>query len=228
MRIGNGYDVHRLVPDRRLVLGGVEIPYEKGLLGHSDADVLVHAVMDALLGAAALGDIGKHFPDHDPAYEGADSMILLKKVGHMLSERAWYIENIDATIIAQKPKLAPYIGDMVSNIASVLGISVHQVNVKATTEEGLGFTGQGLGIAASAVCLLSEIQNYIGIDVMRDDYMTGAGRQMTGERTCRSCCGSACPFRESPSEEENEEGGSFHPSLHETNVLERGQDDTMG
>ena len=226
MRVGNGYDVHRLVPDRRLVLGSVEIPYEKGLLGHSDADVLVHAIMDALLGAAGLGDIGKHFPDHDPAYEGADSMVLLKKVGHMLSERAWYIENIDATIIAQKPKLAPYIRDMISNIASVLGISVNQVNVKATTEEGLGFTGQGLGIAASAVCLLSEIQNYIGIDVMSDDYM--AGRQNTGERTCSSCCGSACPFRENSPEDEGEEEGSFHPSLHGGSLLERGQDDTMG
>ncbi len=228
MRIGNGYDVHRLVPDRKLILGGVEIPYEKGLLGHSDADVLVHAVMDALLGAAALGDIGKHFPDHDPAYAGADSLVLLKKVGDMLSDRAWYIENIDATIIAQKPKLAPYIQDMTANIASVLGISVNQVNVKATTEEGLGFTGQGLGIAASAVCLLSEIQNYIGIDVMKDDYMTGTGKQNPGDRTCTSCCGLGCPFRDSSDDAESHEAHSLHSSVHQADFLERGQDDTMG
>ncbi len=166
MRIGNGYDVHRLVEDRKLILGGVEIPYEKGLLGHSDADVLLHAIMDALLGAAALGDIGKHFPDTDPAYKGANSMELMAHVKKLIEEQSYFIENIDCTIIAQRPKLAPYIAAMKINIARVLGIQPGQVNVKATTEEGLGFTGQGLGIAASAVCLLSEIQNYVGADVM--------------------------------------------------------------
>ena len=166
MRIGNGYDVHRLVEDRKLILGGVEIPYEKGLLGHSDADVLLHAIMDALLGAAALGDIGKHFPDTDPAYKGANSMELMAHVKKLIEEQSYFIENIDCTIIAQRPKLATYIAAMKINIARVLGIQPGQVNVKATTEEGLGFTGQGLGIAASAVCLLSEIQNYVGADVM--------------------------------------------------------------
>ena len=166
MRIGNGYDVHRLVEDRKLILGGVEIPYEKGLLGHSDADVLLHAIMDALLGAAALGDIGKHFPDTDPAYKGANSMELMAHVKKLIEEQSYFIENIDCTIIAQRPKLAPYIAAMKINISRVLGIQPGQVNVKATTEEGLGFTGQGLGIAASAVCLLSEIQNYVGADVM--------------------------------------------------------------
>ena len=177
MRIGNGYDVHRLVDGRKLILGGVEIPYEKGLLGHSDADVLVHAVMDALLGAAALGDIGKHFPDTDPAYKGADSMKLLAEVRNLLEERAYFIENIDATIIAQRPKLASYIPEMKKNIAEVLRLDERQVNVKATTEEGLGFTGERVGIAANAVCLLSEIQNYIGADVMM------------GERNCGDCQG---------------------------------------
>ena len=169
MRIGSGYDVHRLTEGRKLILGGVEIPFEKGLLGHSDADVLVHAVMDALLGAAALGDIGKHFPDTDPAYKGADSMQLLKEVRRLIEEKAYFIENIDATVIAQRPKLAGYIPQMKKNIADVLGLSEEQVNVKATTEEGLGFTGEGLGIAASAVCLLSEIQNYVGADVMFEE-----------------------------------------------------------
>ena len=150
MRIGSGYDVHRLTEGRKLILGGVEIPFEKGLLGHSDADVLVHAVMDALLGAAALGDIGKYFPDTDPAYKGADSMRLLKEVRRLIEEKAYFIENIDATVIAQRPKLAGYIPQMKKNIADVLGLSEEQVNVKATTEEGLGFTGEGLGIAGSA------------------------------------------------------------------------------
>lgn len=166
MRIGNGYDVHRLVENRKLILGGVEIPYEKGLLGHSDADVLYHAVMDALLGAAALGDIGKHFPDTDPDYEGANSGVLLREVRKKIEENAYFIENIDATIIAQRPKLASFIPQMRQNIADILGLQLSQVNVKATTEEGLGFTGEGLGIAANAVCLLSEIENYIGVDVM--------------------------------------------------------------
>ena len=155
MRIGMGYDVHRLVKDRKLIMGGVEIPYEKGLLGHSDADVLLHAVMDALLGAAALGDIGKHFPDTDPAYEGISSLKLLEKVGRLLEEHCFLIENIDATIIAQAPKMRPHIDAMRKNIADALGIDISQVNVKATTEEGLGFTGSGEGISSQAVCLLN-------------------------------------------------------------------------
>lgn len=160
MRIGMGYDVHRLVEDRKLILGGVDIPYEKGLLGHSDADVLVHAIMDALLGAAALGDIGKHFPDTDDAYKGVDSMKLLAYVKKLLDEQLYFIGNIDATVIAQKPKLAPYIETMRENIAKVLDVSLNRVNIKATTEEKLGFTGEGLGISAQAVCLLETIENY--------------------------------------------------------------------
>lgn len=160
MRIGTGYDVHKLVEDRALILGGVNIPYEKGLLGHSDADVLIHAIMDALLGAAALGDIGKHFPDSDPAYQGISSILLLKNVKQLLEEKLYIIENIDATIIAQKPKLAGFIPEMIMNIADALGIEAERVNVKATTEEGLGFTGEGLGIAANAVCLIESITNY--------------------------------------------------------------------
>lgn len=156
MRIGHGYDVHRLVPDRRLVLGGVEIPFERGLLGHSDADVLTHAVMDALLGAAALGDIGQHFPDHDPAYAGADSLVLLDQVTVLLAERGWRVGNVDATVIAQRPKLASYIPQMRANLARRMGAELEQVNVKATTEEGLGFTGGGEGIAAHAVVLLEK------------------------------------------------------------------------
>ena len=154
MRVGHGYDVHRFAPGRDLVLGGVKIPYEAGLLGHSDADVLTHAIMDALLGAAALGDIGLHFPDADPAYLGIDSMILLGRVGALLREKGYAVGNIDATVIAEKPKLRPYIGDMRNNLAKTLGIPVESVNVKATTEEGLGFTGERLGIAAHAVCLI--------------------------------------------------------------------------
>ena len=156
MRIGMGYDVHRLAENRKMIIGGVEIPYEKGLLGHSDADVLLHAIMDALLGAAALGDIGKHFPDTDPAYEGISSMKLLEKVGQLLEDNRYVIENIDATIIAQKPKMRPYIDTMRENIAGALGIELFQVNVKATTEEGLGFTGEGLGIASNAICLVEK------------------------------------------------------------------------
>ena len=154
MRIGMGYDVHRLVEDRKLILGGVEIPWEKGLLGHSDADVLVHAVMDALLGAAALGDIGQHFPDTDPAYKGADSLQLLSKVGEILKEAGYQIGNVDATVIAQRPKLAPYREQMRVNMARALSVDVSQISVKATTEEGLGFTGAGEGISAQAVALL--------------------------------------------------------------------------
>ena len=156
MRIGQGYDVHRLVEDRRLILGGVEIPYEKGLLGHSDADVLLHALMDALLGAAALGDIGQHFPDKDPQYEGADSMELLSRVCALLRQKGYRVGNCDCTVIAQRPKLAPYIPAMRESIAGALGVPTDRVSVKATTEEGLGFTGEGAGIAAQAIALLLE------------------------------------------------------------------------
>ena len=156
MRVGMGYDVHRLVEGRDLILGGVKIPYVKGLLGHSDADVLLHAVMDALLGAAALGDIGKHFPDSDPAYKGISSMLLLKKVGALLEEKGFFVENIDATIIAQAPKMRPFIDDMRENIARALNMDISCVNVKATTEEGLGFTGNGEGISSQAVCMLTS------------------------------------------------------------------------
>jgi len=157
MRIGHGYDVHRLVEDRKLILGGVEVPYERGLLGHSDADVLAHAVMDALLGAAALGDIGQHFPDNDPAYKGADSLKLLDHVVKLLEEKGWRVSNVDATIIAQRPKLAGFIPQMRANLACRMCVSEDQVNVKATTEEKLGFTGSGEGIAAHAVALLEKM-----------------------------------------------------------------------
>ena len=156
MRIGMGYDVHCLTEDRKLILGGVDIPYEKGLLGHSDADVLLHAIMDALLGAAALGDIGKHFPDTDPAYKGISSVELLKHVGGLLAEHGYRIGNIDATIIAQRPKMAPHIQAMRENTAKALNIDVDQINIKATTEEGLGFTGEGVGIASNAICMIEK------------------------------------------------------------------------
>ena len=157
MRIGHGYDVHRLVEDRKLILGGVEVPFEKGLLGHSDADVLAHAVMDAVLGAAALGDIGKHFPDTDPAYAGADSLKLAQRVARIMREKGWKIVNIDSTLLCQKPKLAPYIPAMRENLAAAFGMPVDAVSVKATTEEHLGFTGEGLGIAAHAVALIEKL-----------------------------------------------------------------------
>lgn len=159
MRIGHGYDVHRLTPGRKLILGGVLIPYEKGLLGHSDADVLSHAISDALLGALALGDIGKWFPDTDERYKGADSLVLLRHVVDMLAERGWQVGNIDATILAQRPKLRDYIDTMRENLARVCRVLPDQVSVKATTEEGLGFTGKGDGIAAHAVCLLTRQQD---------------------------------------------------------------------
>ena len=177
MRVGMGYDVHKLVENRKLILGGVEIPNEYGLLGHSDADVLVHAIMDALLGAAALRDIGRHFPDNDPAYEGADSIELLKKVGEMLEERMYLIENIDATVIAQKPKLLLYIDTMVKNVAEALHLEEDQVNIKATTEEGLGFTGKKEGISAQAICCISK-----ALDLMPDDRISGG---------CSGCPGCA-------------------------------------
>ena len=178
MRVGTGYDVHRLVPDRELIIGGVRIPYELGLLGHSDADVLLHAIMDALLGAAALGDIGKHFPDTDERYRGISSLKLLSRVGDLLEENHFVIENIDATIIAQKPKMRPYIDEMVGNIAKTLGIETSQVNVKATTEEGLGFTGSGEGISAQAVCLLISVDELTSYAVATD-----------GIRPCEGCSG---------------------------------------
>lgn len=165
MRIGMGYDVHRLVENRKLILGGVEISYEKGLLGHSDADVLLHAIMDALLGAAALGDIGKHFPDTDEKYKGISSIALLKEVGRLLEENYFLIENIDATIIAQAPKMRPHIDLMRQNIAEALGIDISQVSVKATTEEGLGFTGTGEGISSQAICLLTSPRELYSQDV---------------------------------------------------------------
>ena len=176
MRVGFGYDVHALTEGRKLILGGVDIPHEKGLLGHSDADVLLHAIMDALLGAAALGDIGKHFPDSDPAYKGISSMKLLTQVGRLLEEQNYVIGNIDATIIAQQPKMAPHIPAMRENIAKALQISVDQINVKATTEEGLGFTGKGEGISSQAICALLSVANYAYGDVMEQ----GCG-------CCRGC-----------------------------------------
>lgn len=177
MRVGLGYDVHKLVEGRDLIMGGVKIPYEKGLLGHSDADVLLHAISDALLGAAALGDIGKHFPDTDPKYKGADSLKLLEQVGKLLDEKLYVIENIDATIIAQRPKMAPHILKMRENIAEALGLEVDQVNVKATTEEGLGFTGTGEGISAQAICAIEKITNF------------GSYKVADSEESCAGCGG---------------------------------------
>lgn len=173
MRIGMGYDVHKLVEGRDLIIGGVKIPYEKGLLGHSDADVLLHAISDALLGAASLGDIGKHFPDTDPAYKGISSIILLAHVGKLLEENGFLIENIDATIIAQAPKMRPHIDTMRENIANALGLDVMQVNVKATTEEGLGFTGSGEGISSQAICLLTSPFNLTAREVALESGCAG-------------------------------------------------------
>ena len=170
MRAGLGYDVHRLTEGRRLILGGVEIPFEKGLLGHSDADVLVHAIMDALLGAAALGDIGKHFPDTDPEFEGISSIELLRRVGVLLEEHHYVVENIDATVIAQRPKLRPFMPQMEANICEALGIERNQLNLKATTEEGLGFTGREEGMADQAICMLIPL-----LDLAGDDRNFGCG-----------------------------------------------------
>ena len=179
MRVGLGYDVHKLTEGRDLILGGVNIPYEKGLLGHSDADVLVHAIMDALLGAAALGDIGKHFPDSDERYRGISSILLLQHVGKLLDEHLYVIENIDATIIAQRPKMLPHIEMMRKNIAEALKIEVDQVNVKATTEEGLGFTGNGDGISSQAICAIEKITNLASYKVADSEEKNCAG--------CRGC-----------------------------------------
>lgn len=176
MRIGQGYDVHKLSEGRDLILGGVTVPYEKGLLGHSDADVLVHAVMDALLGAAAMGDIGQHFPDTDPQYKGISSIALLRAVGGLLEEKGYVIENIDSTVIAQRPKLAAYRPQMAQNIADALHLPAERVSVKATTEEGLGFTGNGEGISAQAIALLTEMADH-----MPDDRMQS--------RSCGGCPG---------------------------------------
>lgn len=178
MRIGQGYDVHKLVEDRALILGGVIIPYEKGLLGHSDADVLVHAIMDALLGAAALGDIGQYFPDTDPEYKGISSITLLERVGELLEQKGYVIENIDATVIAQKPKLLPYRLRMVENIEKALRLSAGRVGVKATTEEGLGFTGAGEGISAQAITLLTELSDHCYEDRIESHGCGG----------CSGCC----------------------------------------
>ena len=166
MRVGMGYDVHKLVEGRDLILGGVTVPHTLGLLGHSDADVLVHAIMDALLGAAALGDIGKHFPDTDPQYAGISSMKLLEHVRDLIEKEGYVIENIDATIIAQRPKMRPHIYQMRENMAKALKIDVDQINVKATTEEGLGFTGSGEGISSQAICAIEKFTNYSSVDVM--------------------------------------------------------------
>lgn len=187
MRIGMGYDVHRLAEGRDCIIGGVKIPYEKGLLGHSDADVLLHAIMDALLGAAALGDIGKHFPDTDERYRGISSLLLLKQVGELLAENFFLIENIDATIIAQAPKMRPHIDAMRQNIADALRIDITQVNVKATTEEGLGFTGAGEGISAQAVCMLTSPVNLVG------EAINVTGVMEERPRACEGCGG--CPRR---------------------------------
>jgi len=190
MRIGTGYDVHRLTEDRLLILGGVTIPYEKGLLGHSDADVLVHAIMDALLGAAALGDIGKHFPDSDPEYKGISSMKLLAHVRALLEQNGYLVGNIDSTIVAQAPKLASYLPQMMENIAKVLGIDSSQVSVKATTEERLGFTGSGEGIAAQAVCLLNSVRDelkYASFDYDCSDATISQARMQTSCAGCQGC-----------------------------------------
>lgn len=175
MRVGQGYDVHRLAEGRDLIIGGVSIPYEKGLLGHSDADVLVHAVMDALLGAAGLGDIGQHFPDTDPAYKGISSIALLKHVAGLLEEKGFVVENIDATIVAQRPKLAAYRPQMAENIAEALGLETGRVNIKATTEEGLGFTGNGEGISATAITLLTEALDYCYDNTIAGSLCGGCG-----------------------------------------------------
>lgn len=179
MRIGMGYDVHRLVEGRDLIIGGVTIPYELGLLGHSDADVLLHAICDALLGAAALGDIGKHFPDTDAAYKGISSLLLLERVGALLEENMFFIENIDATIIAQAPKMRPHIDKMRENIANALHIGIDQINVKATTEEGLGFTGESKGISAQAICMLTSPREMATMETTKQP----------AEQSCEGCKG---------------------------------------
>lgn len=176
-----GYDVHKLVENRDLILGGVKIPYEKGLLGHSDADVLIHAIMDALLGGAALGDIGRHFPDTDEFFRGISSLELLRKVKELLDNDMYVIENIDAVIIAQNPKMLPFISEMKENISRILEINNNQINIKATTEEGLGFTGAGEGIAANAICMLTTVENYAYDDIMAER------KNCSGCSGCKGC-----------------------------------------
>ena len=188
MRVGMGYDVHKLVEGRKLIMGGVEIPYERGLLGHSDADVILHAMMDALLGAAALGDIGKHFPDNDDRYKGISSIELLKQVGKLIDDNNYIIENIDGTIVAQEPKMRPYIDDMRKNIADALGLDINQVNVKATTEEGLGFTGSCEGISSQAIASISPIFNYV-YDNSTDVLSSGSNLESADENGCDKCTG---------------------------------------
>ncbi|MCR5209041.1 MAG: 2-C-methyl-D-erythritol 2,4-cyclodiphosphate synthase [Lachnospiraceae bacterium] len=206
MRIGSGYDVHRMGEGRKLIIGGVDIPYKKGLVGHSDADVLIHAVMDALLGAAALGDIGKHFPDTDPKWKGASSIMMLEMVGTLLRENGFIIENIDSTIRAQRPKLAPYIEDMRLNIANALGLSIGQVNVKATTEEHLGFTGREEGIAADAVCLLTSVSEAVSVDVTeRGVSIASSSEDEEGAPVAAGGCGSGSPCAGA--------GGSMCPAM---------------
>jgi len=188
MRVGMGYDVHKLVEGRKLIMGGVDIPYEKGLLGHSDADVILHAIMDSLLGAAALGDIGKHFPDNDDRYKGISSIELLKQVGKLIDDNNYIIENIDGTIIAQEPKMRPYIDDMRKNIADALGLDINQVNVKATTEEGLGFTGNSEGISSQAIASISPIFNYV-YDNSADVLSHGSDLGSADTKDCDKCTG---------------------------------------
>ncbi len=196
MRIGMGYDVHRLVEGRDLIIGGEHIPYDKGLLGHSDADVLVHAIMDAILGAAALGDIGKHFPDTEENFKGIDSLILLAMTRGLIEAEHFMIENIDATIIAQAPKMRPYIDKMRENIASVLSIDVSQINIKATTEEGLGFTGSGEGIAAQAICMLTSPREFATMDMSNVDLSSiNTKTEVTIEEgTCDPAACGNCPL----------------------------------
>ena len=189
MRIGTGYDVHRLTEGRLLILGGVTIPYEKGLLGHSDADVLVHAIMDALLGAAALGDIGKHFPDSEAEYKGISSMKLLSHVRNLLEQNGYLVGNIDSTVVAQAPKLAPFLPQMIENIAEVLGIAPSQVSVKATTEERLGFTGSGEGIAAQAVCLLHSVRDELKYASFDYDSNNAKMSEKDSPKSCIGCPG---------------------------------------
>jgi len=187
MRVGIGYDVHRLVKDRDMIIGGVSIPYELGLDGHSDADVLLHAIMDAMLGAAALGDIGKHFPDTDPAYKGVSSMKLLEKVRDLVEEEGYFVGNIDATIIAQKPKMRPYIDEMRQNVAKALGVDLSCINIKATTEEGLGFTGKMEGISSQAICMLVSPANLVTRDMTKRGF---SAMPQPGCEGCRGCPGS--------------------------------------
>ncbi|SCY07679.1 2-C-methyl-D-erythritol 2,4-cyclodiphosphate synthase [Lachnospiraceae bacterium XPB1003] len=217
MRIGSGYDVHRMGEGRKLIIGGVDIPYKKGLVGHSDADVLIHAIMDALLGAAALGDIGKHFPDTDPKWKGASSIKMLEMVRSLIEENGFIIENIDSTIRAQRPKLSPYIEEMRLNIASALKLSVGQVNVKATTEEHLGFTGREEGIAADAVCLLTAVSEAMSVDVTdRGVSISSDDEEKASANSGR--CGSGSPCAGA--------GGEMCPAMRSVMELKKKKEDS--